>query len=101
MASRKKKKPATQKLDISMIRRGVLQYETAYTAPEAARIATKFAKQGWTVDVIRWGGRSAHYGDTSNLRRNVKMTCKPVEKRGKVYAACTMKPDFKKAVLLR
>jgi hypothetical protein len=76
----------TQKLQVSAQRRGEIRFHTAYTAPEAARVAAKMARQGWTVEVQDWqSGR-------------VKMKCRPGSKRDRAFAACEIKPAFKKQI---
>jgi hypothetical protein len=92
------KKPKFEKLNISALRRGEIRFATAYSAPEAAKIATKMARQGWRVEVQAWG--SGH----------VKMKCEPDwkypnrgrgENRKHDIARCTMKPAFKKQLKRR
>jgi hypothetical protein len=90
------KKPTFEKLNISALRSGEIRFATAYSAPEAAKIATKMARQGWRVEVQAWG--SGH----------VKMKCEPDWKyrasdtpRGVRFARCTMKPAFKKQLKRR
>lgn len=85
-----KRKPKWTKYQISMTRRGVMRFDAAYNAPDAARKATKQAKDGWTVEV---------QGGTKRLVTH--MTCKPALKRGKAYAVCTMRPTFRQAIQRR
>jgi len=80
--------PKTEKLSVNMSRRGELRYDTAYNAPEAARIATKWAKKGWSVRVQSW--RSL------GTKRGIQMTCEPSLTRGKEIAKCEIAPPFKK-----
>ena len=86
MAAKKRKKPAFVKLYINGLRKGVLQYWTAYTAPEAARKAAEMARQGWQIDV-----KAAHSD-------HLKMRCTPAVKRGRTIAVCDIKPAFKKQI---
>lgn len=89
------RRPKTEKLSVNMSRRGELRYETAYTAPEAARIATKYAKQGWRVKVQSW--------QSLGTKRGVQMTCAPTSstKTSKTYASCEIAPAFKKRLKTR
>ncbi len=100
-----KKKPKWEKLSISCLRRGEVQYETAYNAPEAARKATKRAKAGWSCKITKSGS-----GSYSDKRKPVAfMTCEPsanpsVHDYGphrKTFAKCSMTPAFKKRVTRR
>lgn len=86
-------KPKFEKLAVNLQRGGELRYETAYNAREAAKIATKWARKGWEVEVKPWSG-SAKY-----------MTCSPSKKKAywsdpdpKAHAVCTLTPAFKKRV---
>lgn len=89
-----KPRQKTQKLSINGIRRGELRYDTQYNATDAARSATKLARQGYQVTVQPW---------RSTGSRNIAMTCEPVvAKRGsKTVAVCKMTPAFKKQLKLR
>lgn len=92
MATRRPKRPKFEKLAINMERGLVIRYDSAYNAPEAARIATKAAKDGWRVTIQSWG---------SAYKRNILMTCGPASSvnkrsRSKLIASCTMTPAFKK-----
>jgi hypothetical protein len=98
MAKPKARKQRTQKLTVTGNRRGEIRYHTAYTAQEAARKATKMARDGWKTTVT-----SAHSG-------HVKMTCEPQvrgwadrrrrERNDRVgpHAECKIKPAFKKQI---
>ena len=77
------RKPKFEKLQISCLRRGEMQFETAYDARDAAKRATRRAKAGWSVKVSARGPRAL-------------MECKPAAKNGKAFASCTMTPAFKK-----
>lgn len=81
--------PKTEKLQISALRRGEIRFDTKYTAPEAAKSATRFARQGWTVEV-----QSGH----RTKRTTVFMKCVPVVKGSKTFAKCSMTPAFKKRI---
>lgn len=85
-----KRKAKWLKYQISMIRRGVMRFDDAYNAPDAARKATRHAKDGWTVEV-----------QTNNKRLTTHMTCKPALKKGKAFAVCTMRPTFRQAIQRR
>ena len=76
------------KLQISMLRRGEIRYETAYDAAEGARLAAKWAKKGWKVEVQK----------VTRKGLPVQMTCEPLERKGKMTARCAIKPGFKKAM---
>jgi len=98
----KRKKPVWEKLSISALRRGEIQYDAAYNARDAARIATQRARQGWSVKVTKSGG-----GSYSNKRLPpAMMTCEPSASHSvhdygphrKTFARCTMTPAFKKRV---
>ena len=104
----KRKKPVWEKLQISSLRRGEVQFDTAYNARDAAKIAAKRARQGWSVKVVKSGG-----GSYANKRiPPAMMTCEPsvtaavqsvgyLNKTGihrKPFARCTMTPAFKKRV---
>lgn len=77
------------KLQITMLRRGELRGDTVYDAAEGARLATKYAKQGWRVEVQKWG---------KGPKPAVPMRCEPATSKGKVIARCTLTPAFKKAI---
>jgi hypothetical protein len=87
------KKPKFEHLTVNLKRGGELRYETAYNARDAARIATKFARKGWSVEVKPWGGNARF------------MTCEPSARKGywsdpdpKAHAICKLTPAFKKRV---
>jgi hypothetical protein len=82
-----------QKLSVNLYRRGELRYETAYNARDAARIATKMAKKGWSVKVQPW--------NSLGTKRNIRMTCEPVTRGQKVAAACMIEPSFKRQIKMR
>ena len=86
----KRKKPKFGKLSINSERRGQLMFDTAYNAPDAARIATKRAKQGWKVQVQNWA--------SLGTSRNIQMRCEPATKRDKTVARCTLSSAFKKQI---
>jgi hypothetical protein len=90
MASRK---PKFQKYQISAIRRGVMEFDTAYNAPDAARIAAKRARKGWRVKV-----QNAGSGSFTKTKTYVYMTCAPHTTGSKTVARCTLKPAFKKQI---
>lgn len=83
MATKRRKRHATMGLFISSERRGVLEYDKAYTPGEAAKIATKRARAGWDVRVTGKGTQ-------------VKMRCAPRSVRGRTVAMCSMTPVFKR-----
>jgi len=85
----------TEKLAVNSERRGQMKFDTAYTATEAARMATKLAKAGWKVTVQLWG-----HGGT---RRGILMTCTPAtgRRRQTATAHCTVTPAFKKRIKWR
>lgn len=76
------------KLQLSLDKRGEMRFDTAYDAAEGARLATKWAKQGWKVRVQK----------VTRKGLPVQMTCEPLERKGKMTARCTIKPGFKKAM---
>lgn len=91
MAARRK--PKTEHLAINLKRGGELRFESAYTAPEAARIATKWARKGWDVEVKPYHGNAKF------------MTCTPSKRKAywsdpdpKAHAICKLTPAFKKRV---
>lgn len=88
-----KKKPKFEPITINLQRGGELRYESAYNAPEAARIATKWARKGWSVEVKPKRGTMKF------------MTCEPSKKKAywsdpdpKAHAICKLTPAFKKRV---
>lgn len=92
-----RKRPKTEKLSVNLRKGGELRYETAYDAPEAARIAASWAKKGWAAEVQAW--------QSLGTRRNVYMTCRgssaAFKRHGrsdKLFAKCEMKPAFKRRV---
>ncbi len=96
------KKPKFEKLALNMRRGGELRFDTAYNAPEAARLAVKHARKGWDVEVT--AGGAGTYG--ASKRKSVAfMSCTPSARKaywsdpdGKAHAKCTMTPAFKKRV---
>ena len=88
-----RKKPKFEALTINLQRGGELRFESAYSAPEAARIATKWARKGWDAQV-------------KTKRGTVKlMTCTPSKRKAywsdpdpKAHAICKLTPAFKKRV---
>lgn len=76
------------KLQLSLDKRGEMRFDTAYDAAEGARLATKWAKQGWKVRVQK----------VTRKGLPVQMTCEPLERKGKMTARCAIKPGFKKAM---
>jgi len=85
-----RKRPKVHKLAVNALRKGEMRYETAYDAPEAARIATRWARAGWKVEIQNW--RSL------GTKRHVYMTCEPAARKGKTIALCSIKPSFKKEI---
>ena len=91
------KKPKFEKLQVSSLRIGVLEYDTAYDAPTAARIAARRSRAGWSVRVEGMKSSKAF------------MTCEPSQQisrhdvgpHPKTYAKCTMTKAFKKRVQRR
>lgn len=88
------KKPKFEKLQISCLKGGEMQFETAYDARDAAKRATRRAKAGWSCKV-----------NTYSAKRTVTMmTCEPSQRisrhdygpHRKVFARCTMTKAFKK-----
>lgn len=93
MARTKARKVETKRYEVGAERRGVMKFGTAYNAPEAARLATQYARQGYTAEVHTFSGRGFAVG-----RKTVHMTCAPQVKGTKTVAACVLKPAFKKRV---
>lgn len=88
-------KQKTEKYSVNGIRRGELRYDTKYNATDAARSATKLARQGYSVTVQPWA--------SLGTKRNVMMTCEPASgvRTKKGNARCTMVPSFKKQILFK
>lgn len=89
------KKPKFEKLFVNLQRSGELRYETAYNAKDAARIAAKHARKGWSVKVT----------SGAKTRAATFMSCEPSARKAywsdpdvKAHAICTMTPAFKKRV---
>lgn len=92
MAARKRK-PKFEALTVHLKRGGEIRFESAYDAPEAARLATKWARKGWDAEVKSKTG-SAKF-----------MTCTPSKRKAywsdpdpKAHAICKLTPAFKKRV---
>lgn len=79
------RKQRTQKLFLHGERRGVVVFDQAYTAIEAARAATKMARKGYKVKVTGTGPK-------------VRMTCEPKVAGTKTVVTCSITPAFKKQV---
>lgn len=99
------KKPKFEKLSINYYRRGELRYETAYNAREAARKATKMAKQGWEATVQSFGSlgtkRGVHMTCGSQTRGWADKRKRDADKMVRPFAKCTMTPAFKKRIKVR
>lgn len=91
----KRPKPKFERLTISCLRGGEIQYATKYNARDAAREATKRAKDGWSCKILGGAGK----------RSTTFMSCEPSARRKywsdpkpKAHAICTMTPAFKKRI---
>lgn len=89
----KQRKQQFQKYQISLQRGGVIRFDDAYYPVEAARKATKHAREGWTAEVQSYSGRGWDVG-----RKTVHMTCAPKMRGKRTIAECKLKPAFKKRV---
>jgi hypothetical protein len=91
------RKQKFQSLTISMERGLTSRFADATGARDAARIATKAAREGWNAEVYSFPRSGYNPG-----RKHVKMTCQPVHDvtghGPKVKAACTITPAFKKQI---
>lgn len=88
----------TKKYQIASRRGLTSAFDDAFDAREAAKVAVRRARQGYTVEVQTFagGGFGSRVG-----RKTVHMTCKPADrqvKAGRVVADCTIKPAFKKRI---
>ena len=89
-------KPKFEKLFLNLQRGGELRFDTAHSAPEAARLGAKYARKGWSVKI------------TSRAGKTPFMTCEPSTKRAywsdpdpKAHAICKLTPAFKKRVKVK
>lgn len=94
MAREKRRRWPTKKYQISSTQRGAMRFDDAWDAREAARVATRRAREGYKVEVQTYSGTGWVAG-----RKSVKMTCEPaVSRTGKPITKCQINPAFKKKI---
>jgi hypothetical protein len=90
------KKPKFEKLSINMERRGELRYATAYNARDAAKIATKAAKQGWDTTVQSFSSLGTKRGIYMECHSSKVSAGRDPGFLAKAVARCKLSPAFKK-----
>ncbi len=91
---KRRAKPSFITTQISLQRRGVIRFAEAHNAEDAARIAVREARQGWTAEVQTYARSGGVVG-----RKTVHMTCRPAtHAKGKPFVKCDIKPAFKKKI---